>query len=47
MSRRWNVSGPLLDVRLLTLTGGSRTETRGTPHLFDVATAYGVMDDGA
>ena len=44
MSRRWNVFGALLGAMLLTLTGGSRTETRGTARLFDVVTAHGATD---
>ena len=44
MSRRWNVFGALLGAMLLTLTGGSRTETRGTARLFDVVTAHGAID---
>ena len=44
MSRRWNVSGPLLIAMLVMLAGGSRTETRGTPRLFDVTMAHGVID---
>ena len=44
MSRRWKVFGPLMGVLLLMLTGGTRTETRGTPRLFDVVTAHRVID---
>ena len=44
MSCRQNVVGPLLGAMLLMLSGGSRTETRGTPSLFDVVTAHGVIE---